>query len=114
MSFVPPPVTFDQEETGVAEVERVIVTGSNIPTAEEVGLNPVGTYRPPDIEKLGGRNATDFLTNFPQEMGANINHKIVKGGDGSVIARGGWHMARCERFIVVVRLKTEMSRLRST
>ena len=26
---------FAQETTGVAEVERVIVTGSNIPTAEE-------------------------------------------------------------------------------
>ena len=31
---------------GIAEVERVIVTGSNIPTAEEVGPNPVDTYRP--------------------------------------------------------------------
>ena len=29
-----------------AEVERVMVTGSNIPTAEEVGPNPVDTYRP--------------------------------------------------------------------
>src|SRR5205823_10801818 len=27
-----------------AEAERVIVTGSNIPTAEEVGPNPVDTY----------------------------------------------------------------------
>src|SRR6266487_3860307 len=36
-----------------AEVERVIVTGSNIPTAEETGPNPVDTYRPQDIEKLG-------------------------------------------------------------
>jgi hypothetical protein len=40
----------------VAEVERVIVTGSNIPTAEETGPNPVDTYRPADIEKLGIRN----------------------------------------------------------
>src|SRR4029077_15690175 len=38
---------------GTAEVERVIVTGSNIPTAEETGPNPVDTYRPADIEKLG-------------------------------------------------------------
>ena len=36
-----------------AEVERVIVTGSNIPTAEETGPNPVDTYRLQDIEKLG-------------------------------------------------------------
>ena len=39
------------------EVERVIVTGSNIPTAEETGPNPVDSYRPQDIEKLGIRNA---------------------------------------------------------
>src|SRR6476620_4271820 len=32
-----------------SEAERVIVTGSNIPTAEEVGANPVDTYRPEDI-----------------------------------------------------------------
>jgi hypothetical protein len=38
---------------GTAEVERVIVTGSNILTAEETGPNPVETYRPSDIEKLG-------------------------------------------------------------
>ena len=65
--------------------ERVIVTGSNIPTAEEVGPNPVDTYRPADIEKLGVRNATDLLTNLPQEMGSTINQNIANGGDGSVI-----------------------------
>ncbi len=50
-----------QETARIAEVERVIVTGSNIPTAEESGPNPVDTYRPQDIEKLGIRNATDLL-----------------------------------------------------
>ena len=54
-------------------MERVIVTGSNIPTAEETGPNPVDTYRPADIEKLGIRNATDLLTNLPQEMGTTVN-----------------------------------------
>ena len=70
-----------------AEAERVIVTGSNIPTAEEVGPNPVDTYRPEDIEKLGARNATDLLTKLPQEMGSTINQNAngVGGGDGSVI-----------------------------
>src|SRR5215475_5488004 len=52
-----------------AEVERVIVTGSNIPSAEEVGANSVDTYRPSDIEKLGARNSTDLLIKLPQEMG---------------------------------------------
>ncbi len=69
---------------GVAEVERVIVTGSNIPTAEEVGPNPVDTYRPADMEKLGVRNATDFLTNLPQELGGTFNQN-VNLGDGTVL-----------------------------
>jgi hypothetical protein len=38
--------------SGVAEVERVIVTGSHIPTAEETGPNPVDTYRPVDIDAV--------------------------------------------------------------
>ena len=46
---------------------------------------PGDTYRPADIEKLGVRNATDFLTNLPQEMGGNINQNMANGGDGSVI-----------------------------
>ena len=35
-----------QETATTVEVKRVIVTGSNIPTAEETGPNPVDTYRP--------------------------------------------------------------------
>ena len=59
-------------EPGVT-IEEVIVTGSNIPTAEEVGPNPVDTYRPEDIEKLGIRNATDLQTFLAQEAGAAVN-----------------------------------------
>jgi iron complex outermembrane recepter protein len=69
---------------GIAEVERVIVTGSNIPTAEETGPNPVDTYRPQDIEKLGIRNATDLTTFLPQEAGSTLNLNMGFGGDGSV------------------------------
>src|SRR5438128_4147610 len=65
-------------------IEEVIVTGSNIPTAEEVGPNPVDTYRPADIEKLGIRNATDLTTFLPQEAGGTINQNISNGGDGTV------------------------------
>src|SRR5881394_643952 len=68
---------------GQAEVERVVVTGSNIPTAEETGPNPVDTYRPQDIEKLGIRNATDLTTFIPQEAGGTINQNIANGGDGT-------------------------------
>ena len=69
---------------GEAEVERVIVTGSNIPTAEETGPNPVDTYRPSDIEKLGIRNATDLQTFLPQEAGGTVNLNMGNGGDGTV------------------------------
>src|SRR5882724_7229940 len=69
---------------GQAEVERVIVTGSNIPTAEETGPNPVDTYRPTDIEKLGIRNAQDLQTFLPQEAGGTVNLNIGNGGDGTV------------------------------
>ena len=68
----------------VATVVEVIVTGSNIPTAEEVGPNPVDTYRPADIEKLGIRNATDLTTFLPQEAGGTVNLNIGNGGDGTV------------------------------
>ena len=78
----PPPA---QVTTGAtAEVERVIVTGSNIPTAEETGPNPVDTYRPADIEKLGIRNATDLTTFLPQQAGGTTNLNIANGGDGTV------------------------------
>ncbi|MFZ0916300.1 MAG: TonB-dependent receptor plug domain-containing protein, partial [Candidatus Udaeobacter sp.] len=67
-----------------AEVERVVVTGSNIPTAEETGPNPVDTYRPQDIEKLGIRSATDLQEFIPQEAGGTVNLNIGNGGDGTV------------------------------
>src|SRR6188474_3810970 len=67
-----------------AEVERVVGTGSNIPTAEETGPNPVDTYRPQDIEKLGIRNATDLTTFLPQEAGGTTNLNISNGGLGTV------------------------------
>src|SRR2546423_5561692 len=69
---------------GVAEAERVVVTGSNIPTAEEIGPNSVDTYRPADIEKLGIRNATDLQTFLPQEAGSTFNLNMGNGGDGTV------------------------------
>ncbi|MGB8749626.1 MAG: TonB-dependent receptor plug domain-containing protein, partial [Pseudolabrys sp.] len=69
---------------GVAQVERVIVTGSNIPTAEETGPNPVDTYRPADLAKLGIRNAQDLQTFLPQEAGGTVNMNIGNGGDGTV------------------------------
>src|SRR5204863_4823210 len=69
---------------GTAEVERVVVTGSNIPTAEETGPNPVDTYRPQDIEKLGIRTASDLQEFIPQQAGGTVNLNIGNAGDGTV------------------------------
>jgi len=48
-----------------ATAERVIVTGSNIPTAEEVGPNPVLNYNRDVIEKAGQRTTEQFLRDLP-------------------------------------------------
>src|SRR6184192_333367 len=79
-----PPAPAPGAPAPTAEVERVVVTGSNIPTAEETGPNPVDTYRPKDIEKLGIRNATDLQEFIPQEAGGTVNLNIGNGGDGTV------------------------------
>jgi len=80
----PPPPSGAAPAQGTAEVERVVVTGSNIPTAEETGPNPVDTYRPQDIEKLGIRNATDLQQFIPQQAGGTVNLNIGNGGDGTI------------------------------
>jgi iron complex outermembrane receptor protein len=65
-----------------AEVTRVIVTGSNIPTAQEVGPNPVDTYRRDDITRLGVRSSTDLIQKLPSATGSTINENNTNGGDG--------------------------------
>src|SRR5437899_7304881 len=89
MRLLLPSVTFAQgtapSPAAVAEVERVVVTVSSIPTAEETGPTPVATHHPAALEKRGIRNDTDLLTTLPQEMGSTVNQNAVAGGDGSVI-----------------------------
>src|SRR6266581_9078609 len=69
----PPPPSGAPAPAAEATAERVIVTGSNIPTSEETGPNPVDTYRTQDIEKSGIRNSTDLQTFLPQEAGGTVN-----------------------------------------
>src|SRR6266513_567311 len=56
---------------GAAEVERVIVTGSNIPTAEEVGPNPVFSLNRDLINKSGQGNTVEDLLKTQSVIGAN-------------------------------------------
>src|SRR5437660_1966861 len=66
----------------VATTFEVIVTGSNIPTAEEVGPQPVDTYRRDDITRLGVRSATDFVQKLPVATGPSINENVNSLGNG--------------------------------
>ncbi|HJT46077.1 MAG TPA: TonB-dependent receptor plug domain-containing protein, partial [Chthoniobacterales bacterium] len=63
-------------------IEEVIVTGSNIPTSEEVGPNPVDVYSRDDITRLGVRSATDLIQRLPEVMGSSITENNVNGGNG--------------------------------
>src|SRR5438309_11181385 len=65
----------------VATTFEVIVTGSNIPTAEEVGPQPVDTYRKVDIERLGVRLSTDFVQKLPAVNGPLLNENLTVFGD---------------------------------
>src|SRR5438093_1268668 len=65
-------------------IEQVSVTGSNIPTAEEVGPFPVDTYRGDDLVRLGVRSATDLVQLLPSVAGAAVNDNVNNGGNGRV------------------------------
>src|SRR5437762_1911190 len=51
--------------------ERGSVTGSNMPTAEEVGANPVDVYNTETLSKSGQRTTEQFLQSIPT-VNANI------------------------------------------
>src|SRR5438477_3626909 len=74
----------------VATTFEVIVTGSNIPTAEEIGPQPVDTYHKVDIARLGVRSATDFVQKLPMATGPSINENIntIGGGQTEIDLRG--------------------------
>ena len=67
----PPPPPGAAPAPATAEAERVIVTGSNIPTAEEVGPNPVDTYNRDSINKSGELTTETFLLSLPV-VNANV------------------------------------------
>jgi iron complex outermembrane receptor protein len=77
-----------------ATAERVIVTGSNIPTAEEVGPNPVDIYNQETISKSGERTTEQFLQSLPT-VNANVipqsnneNGSNTAVGAASIALRG--------------------------
>src|SRR5438128_6153481 len=87
-SLVSTPNTSGQEQT--AEVERVIVTGSLIPTAEEVGPNPVFSINRDLINKSGAGTTTEqLLQRQPVIGGSNIpvqNNRTSQSGPSGTAA----------------------------
>ncbi len=95
----PPPVTnVAASDTGTAAtVERIVITGSLIPTAEEVTASPVDTLNSSDIQIAGA--ASDVLTVLqkrnPDFVGAgnlgstNANNASGATQGGSIIAIRG-------------------------
>jgi iron complex outermembrane receptor protein len=78
--------SFDANGTPEASTERVIVTGSYIPTAEEVGPNPVVTINRDQINKSGEQTVEELLRNSPI---ANANGVPVSNNEnGSNTAVG--------------------------
>lgn len=74
------------------ETERIIVVGSNIPTAEEVGANPVLTIDRERIDKSGERTAEELIKNLPEAnaRGVPISNNAATGtpGASSISLRG--------------------------
>src|SRR5205809_1198671 len=76
---MPIPQTVGQPEV---TIEEVIVTGSNIPTAEEVTPQPVYLLNRDEIFKLGVRSATDLVQKLPTVTGPSINENVNTLGNG--------------------------------
>lgn len=77
---------------GVTETERIIVTGSSIPTAEQVGANPVLTIGRELVDKSSERTAKELIKNLPE---ANANGVLISNnatgflpGASSISLRG--------------------------
>ena len=91
--FAAGPLLFAQDSSeNAAEAERVIVTGSHIPTAEEAGPNPVQEIDREQIEKAGERTVAELLRRLPSDGFAGIspvnNAGTPFGGASSIALRG--------------------------
>ena len=68
---------------GEAVAERVIVTGSNIPTAAEQASIPVTTYTAQWLQKSGANTPTEGLRQLPTFVGNAETENDSNAGDGT-------------------------------
>jgi iron complex outermembrane receptor protein len=66
----------------VAETERVIVTGSYIPTAETESALPVTVYTADVLQKQGANTPVEGLRQLPSFVGNTATENDSNGGDG--------------------------------
>lgn len=67
------------EEESTANLERVVVTGSLIPQAQQETASPVTTITAEEIEKQGYRNVSDVLRAQPLATGAVQDNQFSAG-----------------------------------
>src|ERR1700682_552699 len=68
-----------------ATTERVIVTGSYIPTAETESALPVTVYTAEVLQKQGANTPIEGLRQLPAFVGNAANENASNGGDGSAL-----------------------------
>jgi outer membrane receptor protein involved in Fe transport len=68
---------------GAATTERVIVTGSYIPTAETESALPVTVYTAAVLQKQGANTPAEGLRQLPSFVGNTATENDANGGDGS-------------------------------
>src|SRR5882724_6323123 len=79
----PPGAAAPATAPGEAVAERVIVTGSNIPTAAEQASIPVTTYTAVWLQKSGANTPTEGLRQLPTFVGNALTENDSNAGDGT-------------------------------
>ncbi len=79
----PPPNAPIQTAAGEAATERVIVTGSYIPTAESESALPVTVYTAEVLQKQGANTPAEGLRQLPSFVGNSATENNSNGGSGA-------------------------------
>ncbi len=64
------------------EMERVLITGSLIPTAETVTVTPVDMYNATAIQDVGATDALNALRKLSPDFGGSLGQETGNGGTG--------------------------------
>ena len=84
-----PPTSGANAGVGVtAETERVIVTGSYIPTSETETALPVTVYTAEVLQKQGANTPVEGLRQLPSFVGNTATENDSNGGDGQAAGPG--------------------------